>query len=68
MDALGTVELDAKSVIAEVFRPKDEIREKLMKLQIKEEALQSTILGLKQINKMDNLEAWLQQVRQVSNS
>ena len=40
--------MEPETIVQDILKPKDEIREKIVKYQVKEEALAATVLGLKQ--------------------
>lgn len=66
--ALEEQELNGESIVSHVLKPRSEIHEKIIKYQVKDEALQSTILGLKQMRDIDDVEEWLRQVRDLASS
>jgi hypothetical protein len=60
---MENIELTAEIVQSKIFKPKNEISAKMVKLQVKVDALESTIIGLKSIDQINNLKEWIKTIR-----
>ena len=61
-EALKTLdgpELTGETIVSDILKPRSEIHEKIVKYQVKDEAYQMTILGLKQVKDIEDIEEWL---------
>lgn len=66
IDKIEQSELTPDELIEELFGPKDELAEKLMKKDVKLRSIQDTLEGLRQIDEISDLKEWTKQVRKMS--
>lgn len=58
--------MTADNIQAEIFKPKDEITEELVKQQRKAEAMQNAITGFMSVDEITDLKDWLKNIRKAS--
>ena len=58
--------MTADNIQEEIFKPKDEIAEEMVKQQRKCEAMQSAITGFMSVDEITDLKDWLKNIRKAS--
>ena len=58
--------MTAENIQADIFKPKDEITEEMVKQQRKAEAMQNAITGFMSVDEITDLKDWLKNIRKAS--
>jgi len=66
IDLTDQADMGADELIEELFRPRDEITEKLLKKDIKLRAIQESLEGLRAVDDIEDVREWTKSVRKLA--
>ena len=67
LEVLESTDVTVETLQADLMKPKNEVDERLIKCQLKNDVLQDVLFGLKSCEELESLDQWLMKIRKVSN-